>query len=42
MDKKTKKQPKPKRTCVACGKQMAVRKDGAPWHKRCGQQGGME
>jgi hypothetical protein len=29
-------------TCVACGRPMKPRKSGAPWHKRCGINGGME
>lgn len=32
---------KVKRTCVACGRKMTVRADGAPFHKRCGESVGM-
>lgn len=40
--KAVKKQPKQKRECVACGKEMSSRPNGAPWHKKCGEAGGME
>ena len=34
--------PPDEQACAACGRPMKPRMTGAPWHARCGREGGME